>query len=134
MKSNYANRSGRKGKGQWMEWRQETLNIFVRIERRDIGTMRLRHRPKINWTQYGNPFLEANISPTKPPTKAFDLPPNLFFRQTLVEKFHAIKAGFSSCSPPKFLRLKDCYSWLSLLFVIRVSSFKILINPFKTYF
>ena len=54
------------------------------------------HRPKINWTQYGNPFLEANISATKPATKVFDLPPNLFFRQTLVEKFHDIKAGFSS--------------------------------------
>ena len=92
------------------------------------------HRPKMYWTQYGNPFLEANISATKPPTKAFELPPNLFFRQTLVGKFHAIKAGFSSCSPPKFLKLKDCYSCLSLLFVTRVSSFKILINPFKAYF
>ena len=92
------------------------------------------HRLKINGTLYGNPFLEANISATKTPTKEFDLPPNLFFRQTLVEKFHAIKAGFSSCSPPKFLRLKGCYSCLSLLFVTRVSSFKILINPFKAYF
>ena len=54
----------------------------------DVGIF---HRPKINWTQYGNPFLEA----TKPATKECDFPPNLFIRQTL-EKFHAIKAGFSS--------------------------------------
>ena len=57
----------------------------------------------------------------------------VFFRQNLVETFHAIKAGnrFSSCSPPKFLRLKDCYSCLSLLFVTSVSSFKILIKVWR---
>ena len=30
------------------------------------------HKPSIYWTQYNNPYLEANISPTKPPTEVLE--------------------------------------------------------------
>ena len=73
---------------------------------------RINHRPNIHWTSMATRYLEANISPTK----VFDLPPNLFFFAKLwCEHFLPNKTSFPLYMlPSKFLKLKGCYSCLSL--------------------